>query len=378
MKHFQHVGSLLRPSGVVDGFMRPLVGQRLSEEQRQQLRTEIDQTRRANIEELARLGFDVSGGEADRLLYLGVLWQLFRPEAFSYEPDAVRDLTWHDDEGRVSRAEVMALKSAGIVGPLEPSGYHMLESEQFVLDEALRLGGAVTTMVTMPSASHLAFSYRPGRTDRFHTLQQIFQAATPVLAAEAQALAEAGFDIVQVDDPVSLQMGDPTVRAGLRDDGIDADLVLDLASDSNNQVLAAARRGGAVTAQHLCNGNALSHRLADTGWAPIAPKVFPNTAADIIKIEALDYMPEGWNTLELVDPGTMVVLGLISSKDPTPEDPAAVRSRVEAAARYHPLQHLALSPQCGFASHVLGNLITPDDQWRKLRLVRQIADEIWN
>jgi 5-methyltetrahydropteroyltriglutamate--homocysteine methyltransferase len=377
-KHAQHVGSLLRPPGVIEGFMRPMSGQQLSDEERQRLRVEIDEARRANVRELARLGFDASGGEADRLLYLGVLPQLFRPGTFSFAPDAATDLTWHDEEGRITRPEVTALKSAGIVGPLEPSGYHMLDSERFVLDEAGRLGDGVTTMVTIPSASHLAFGFRPGRTDRFHTFEQLFEVATPVLAAEAEALARAGFDVVQVDDPVSLQMGDPTIRAKVRDTGFDPDALLEHALRSDNQVMAAARSGGALSAVHLCNGNALSHRLADSGWDPIAPALFPNIAADLIKIEALDYMLDGWAALELVDPNTMVVLGLVSSKDPALEDPATVRRRIEDAAQHHPLENLALSPQCGFASHVLGNVLTIDDQWRKLELIRQIADEIWN
>jgi 5-methyltetrahydropteroyltriglutamate--homocysteine methyltransferase len=132
-----------------------------------------------------------------------------------------------------------------------------------------------------------------------------------------------------------------------------------------------------TVAIHLCRGNNRSHWYAEGGYDAIAEKLFAELRADRFLLEYDDGRSGGFEPLRFVPRGKQVVLGLVSSKFPALEDPAVLRHRIDEASRYVPLDDLALSPQCGFASTMDGNLLTEDDQWAKLRLVVDTARAVW-
>src|SRR5437763_11200099 len=158
---------------------------------------------------------------------------------------------------------------------------------------------------------------------------------------------------------------------------IDPDVLLDEAVRADNACLDAARRPGLTLAIHLCRGNNRSHWYAEGGYDAIAEKLFGTLAVDRFLLEYDDERSGTFEPLRFVPRGKTVVLGLISSKLPELENADQVVERINEAARYVPMEDLALSPQCGFASTMEGNLLTEEDQWAKLRLVVDTARRVW-
>jgi 5-methyltetrahydropteroyltriglutamate--homocysteine methyltransferase len=159
---------------------------------------------------------------------------------------------------------------------------------------------------------------------------------------------------------------------------IDPDVLLDESIRADNACFNAARRPGLTLAIHLCRGNNRSHWYAEGGYDAIAEKLFGTLAVDRFLLEYDDERSGTFEPLRFVPRGKIVVLGLISSKLPKLEDANQVIERINEAARHVPLENLALSPQCGFASTMEGNLLTEEDQWAKLQLVVNTARRVWN
>ncbi|MGN0168904.1 MAG: 5-methyltetrahydropteroyltriglutamate--homocysteine S-methyltransferase [Acetatifactor sp.] len=128
---------------------------------------------------------------------------------------------------------------------------------------------------------------------------------------------------------------------------------------------------------HVCRGNYHSTWASSGGYAPIAPFLFEQENADAFYLEFDDARSGGFEPLKYVTDGKKVVLGLVTTKSPVLEDKNAVIARIHAAANYVPLDRLYLSPQCGFASCEIGNKLTEEEQWAKLALVKEIAEEVW-
>src|SRR5438094_28153 len=125
-------------------------------------------------------------------------------------------------------------------------------------------------------------------------------------------------------------------------------------------------RNSLTVALHICRGNSRSRWYTEGGYDLIAEKLFSRLNVDTFLLEYDTDRSGGFEPLRLVPQGKNVVLGLVTTKEPRLESQDDLRRRIDEAARYVPLENLALSPQCGFASVALGNLLTPDDQWRKL------------
>ncbi|HEY8292494.1 MAG TPA: methionine synthase, partial [Thermomicrobiales bacterium] len=128
---------------------------------------------------------------------------------------------------------------------------------------------------------------------------------------------------------------------------------------------------------HLCRGNNQSKYYASGGYDPIAAQVFRRTRFQRFLLEYDDERSGGFEPLREVPDDRVVVLGLVTTKKPTLESGATLKERITDAARFVPLERLALSPQCGFASTEEGNLLTAADQEAKLRLVTAVAREVW-
>jgi 5-methyltetrahydropteroyltriglutamate--homocysteine methyltransferase len=159
---------------------------------------------------------------------------------------------------------------------------------------------------------------------------------------------------------------------------VNPDDALDEAISADSACFEAARQPGITLGIHLCRGNNRSHWYAEGGYDSIAEKLFGSLDVDRFLLEYDDARSGTFEPLRFVPRGKTVVLGLVSSKIPTLEDRDVLARRIEEASKFVPLENLALSPQCGFASTAEGNLLTEADQWTKLRLVAETARLVWS
>ena len=234
--------------------------------------------------------------------------------------------------------------------------------------------------VTLPSATQFpAIAYKRGISDRVYaTPSEFLWDVVKILKAEVQALVAEGVQYVQIDAPRYSYYMDPKWREWIRTEmGQDPDAALEEAIRADNACLEGARRPGVVLAIHLCRGNNRSHWYAQGGYDPIAEKLFTTLQVDRFLLEYDDERSGTFEPLRFVPRGKTVVLGLVSSKLREMESPVELRRRIEDAARHVSLDDLALSPQCGFASTMEGNLMSEADQWAKLGLVVKVAREVW-
>jgi len=139
----------------------------------------------------------------------------------------------------------------------------------------------------------------------------------------------------------------------------------------------AERPTGMMLAMHLCRGNFRSSWIAQGGYEPVADLLFNTIGIDVYFMEYDTERAGGFEPLRFLPPNKMVVLGLVTSKTGVLEDKDALKRRIDQAARYAPLDQLALSPQCGFASTEEGNVLTYDEQRAKLALVVEVVHEVW-
>jgi 5-methyltetrahydropteroyltriglutamate--homocysteine methyltransferase len=158
---------------------------------------------------------------------------------------------------------------------------------------------------------------------------------------------------------------------------VEPEALLEESIRADNACFEAARRPGVTLAMHLCRGNNRSHWYAEGGYDAIAEKLFTTMKVDAFLLEYDDSRSGSFEPLRLVPRDKTVVLGLISSKTPQLESSDQLVRRIEEASRHFPIENLALSPQCGFASTMEGNLLSEEEQWAKLRLVVDTARRVW-
>ncbi len=234
--------------------------------------------------------------------------------------------------------------------------------------------------MTLPSATQFpAIAWKAGITDRVYPDRSaLLWDIVAIMKGELAALAAGGVAYIQIDAPRYSYFMDPKWRDFIRSEmKTEPDALLDESIRADNECLAAARRPGVTLAMHLCRGNNRSHWYAEGGYDAIAEKLFATMAVDRFLLEYDDGRSGTFEPLRFVPRGRQVVLGLVSSKLPRLEDADTLARRVEEASRLVPLEDLALSPQCGFASTMEGNLLTEDEQWAKLDLVSRTARRIW-
>ena len=234
--------------------------------------------------------------------------------------------------------------------------------------------------VTLPTANQFpAIYYKRGISDKVYPNHSALLAdIVPVIKAEIQALVSEGVQYVQIDAPRYSYYIDPKWRNYIKNEmGLDPDAALDEAVRADNACLEGAKRAGVILAIHLCRGNNRSQWYAEGGYDAIAEKLFGQLQVDTFLLEYETERAGTFEPLRFVPRGKTVVLGLVSSKVPQLESKDELRKRIDEASKYVPLENLAISPQCGFASTMEGNLLTEDEQWRKLELVGETADDVW-
>lgn len=185
---------------------------------------------------------------------------------------------------------------------------------------------------------------------------------------------EAGCRNLQLDD---CSWGSALTEGGTDIFGITAEEYKNRLLKVNNLALEGKPEDMVITS-HICRGNYHSTYFSSGAYDPVADWVFAQENVDALFLEYDDERSGGFEPLAKVSDDKIVVLGLITTKSPKLENKEEVIARINEAAKYVPLERLCLSPQCGFASCEIGNKITEEEQWAKLRLVKEIAEEVWN
>lgn len=190
-----------------------------------------------------------------------------------------------------------------------------------------------------------------------------------------QELAEAGCPYVQMDAPSYTAYVDPRSLDKMKASGIDPIAQMERSMAADNAVIAGI--DDLVFGIHLCRGNVRSMWHREGAYDAIAERLFNGLDYRRFLLEYDTERAGGFAPLRFVPKSKTVVLGLVSTKVPKLETADELKRKIDEASRFIPLEQLALSPQCGFSSNIVGNLITEDDQWRKLELVQKVATEVW-
>jgi 5-methyltetrahydropteroyltriglutamate--homocysteine methyltransferase len=357
----EHVGSLLRPPELLQA-RAAFATRNLPLEQ---LRAAEDRAILQALEKQRQLGLDVvTDGEMRRGSWLTDM------------ADAV--------DGFVS--ERVALEWKGPGGGTEGSTAHAVGAKLRKLRKMtshevpfLKKNARAPFKVTLPAPSNFMLaSYKAGITDKFYpTHADLLKDLAEIVRDDVQWLVSEGMQYIQFDAPYYSHYLDPRQQELMRKSGLDPDKDLENAIAGDNAALRDVARGGVTLALHVCRGNSRSRWYTEGGYDAIAEKLFGLLQVDRFLLEYDSERSGGFEPLRLVPRGKSVVLGLITTKEPKLESQAELQRRINEAAKFVPLENLALSPQCGFASVAAGNLLSMDEQWKKLELVADTARKVW-
>jgi 5-methyltetrahydropteroyltriglutamate--homocysteine methyltransferase len=247
-------------------------------------------------------------------------------------------------------------------------------SEEFSYLRARARHPAKTTLI---SAQQAAAYYDPERSKAAYATRDAYLAdVVDFTRREIAELVRLGCTYVQIDAPQYAALLDPDIRQGYQARGSDPERLIDACIEMDNAVIAG--QPGVTFGLHICRGNNRSMFYASGGYDAIAARVFGKTAFHRFLLEYDDERSGTFAPLAHVPADRIVVLGLVTSKKPALESLESLRQRIADAARVVPLERLALSPQCGFASTMEGNRLTEDEQRRKLERVAETARAVWS
>ena len=265
----------------------------------------------------------------------------------------------------------MMLRVTGKLGTF--SGHPMLEHFKFVQAHT-----RVTPKMTIPSPSSLHFRYGrdavpetiyPDMADFYRDLGQTYRKAV-------RAFADAGCRYLQLDEVNFTYLCDPKLRAQVPNRGDDPEKLPAIYADMINTAISDIPSDMTI-AMHLCRGNFQSTFVASGGYEPVAEILFNAINVHGYFMEYDSDRAGGFEPLRLLPKGKTVVLGLVTSKSGRLESKDKIKRRIEQAAKFVPLDQLCLSPQCGFASTEEGNILAEDEQWAKLKMIVEVAQEVW-
>jgi len=245
-------------------------------------------------------------------------------------------------------------------------------AEEFVY---LRARTARLVKVTLISTQQAAAYWDPEKSRGAYPTRDAYLAdIVDLTRREVDELVRLGCTYVQIDAPQYAALLDPELREGYRRRGSDPDRLIDACIEMDNAVI--GDHPGVTFALHICRGNNQSMFYARGGYEPIA-RVFTRSRFQRFLLEYDDERSGGFEPLRAMPEDRVVVLGLVTTKKPRLESVDELRRRIDEAARFVPLERLALSPQCGFASTMAGNRVSPEDQRRKLHRVAETARLVW-
>jgi len=268
------------------------------------------------------------------------------------------------------KGEAMVLPRPVVVGKLRRK--RPLCAEEFTYLRARTKHPSKTTIISAQQAA--AYFDNKKSAAAYATVDAYLADIVDILRDEVEELIRLGCTYIQIDSPQYTALLDPDLREGYRQRGNDPDRLLDLSIELDNAVI--GDHPDIIFGLHLCRGNNQSRFYASGDYGPIT-RVFRNTKFQRFLLEYDDERSGGFEPLRQMPEDRGVVLGLVSSKKAQLEGKDELKQRIEAASAFIPLERLALSPQCGFASTIEGNLVTMADQEAKLRLVAETAREVW-
>ncbi len=358
--HAEHVGSLLRPAPLRQAFRSFEAGE-LSDAD---FRAAQDRAITEAVRMQESIGLQaVTDGEFRRASY----WSHFvdAVEGLTVKPAVYR---FHDDAG--TEEIFLSPHVCGKVcwrGPISGAEFDFLHGIT-----------ARTAKITLPSPPTMHFwrgaeGIEPAA---YRDRDTFFADLAAVYRAEIADLSRRGARYVQLDEVPLAMLCDPQVRARVGAAGDDPQRLVGDYITLINEALR-DRPATLTAAMHLCRGNFKGRWLAEGGYAYVAERLFAEVAVDGWFLEYDTPRAGDFEPLAAIPGGRRVVLGLVSSKCPRLEDEDQLVERIERASRHLPLEQLALSPQCGFASAVSGNPVTPADQVAKLELVARVAARVW-
>lgn len=362
----EHIGSLLRPKALLDARARFARG----EIAQSALTAAEDEAIRGAIALQRKLGFRfVTDGEFRRRSYHSFFYQQLGDIAI----DVVEGASTLAAGGTLQMGQRGAQPKAVIKSrvqwthPINVGDFAFLKANTDLMPK-ITIPGPCALHFRGGDAAVTAHAYRD--TDTF------WSDIVAAFGSELRALAQAGCRYVQIDETAFAKFGDPEVQASLAARGDDWSALIDRYIAVTNAVLRAAPKALHI-GMHLCRGNRGGQWHAEGSYDSVADRLFNALEIPFYFLEYDTPRAGSFTPLRLVPPGKSVILGIVSSKLAALEDRQALRARIEDAARFVDRDRLAVSPQCGFASVDTGNPVTPQVEAEKLRLVVELAQEIW-
>jgi methionine synthase II (cobalamin-independent) len=374
-----HVGSILRTPEVLKAH-EDYQAKKISLEQ---LRGIEDKAILAVIELQKQIGLDViSDGEYRRQSWAGDFFEAVDgyvdgplPITFDWRlPDQLKNAP--GATAAVADTRTVPMQRGRVVGErLRQKGRLTGHESKFLKEHA----DGKPYKVTQPAASYIvARGYHPEVSGKVYaSREELCQDVAKIIASEVQALAAEGVPYIQIDNAHYPDYIPEDRRQQWRALGVDPDkaLVEDIAAD--NATIKGIDRSKHIVAMHVCRGNGRSAWHTSGGYEPIAEAVFGGIDVDRFLLEYDSDRAGGFEPLRFMPKGKQVVLGLVTTKVGALESQDTLLKRIEEASKYVPVENLALSPQCGFASVIQGNLLSADEQRRKLELVVDTARKVW-
>ncbi len=356
--HSEVVGSLLRPTYLVEAREQFAAGQLNAAE----FKAIEDRAVNEAIALQENAGINViTDGEMRRYAFYGHLIEALE----GFDKYGGWAIPFTDETG-----EQLVLKRPVVVERLKWRRSMCVEEWVYLRSRRKRLG-----KVTMISAQQAAAYYDPEKSRAAYPTRDAYLAdIVDFSRQEVEELIRLGCTYIQIDAPQYAALLDPQMREGYRQRGSDPDKLIDLCIEMDNAIISG--HPGITFGIHVCRGNNQSKFYARGDYEPIA-RIFSQTRFQRFLLEYDDERSGGFEPLQHVPEDRFVVLGLVTTKKPRLESADELRRRIEEASRIIPLERLALSPQCGFASTMEGNRISFEDQRRKLELVASIAREVW-
>jgi 5-methyltetrahydropteroyltriglutamate--homocysteine methyltransferase len=376
------VGSLLRPAYLVEARTAREAGRLAPAEFKRVEDQAVDEA--VALQEAAGLDV-VSDGELRRYAFFGHLvdavdgfdkfggWAIpFRDEEggelIFKRPVVVEKLRWR----RSMCAEEFVYLRARARRPETIDGQDQLTATG---RQGSRPSRSMVPKATLISTQQAAAYYDPQRSAGAYPTRDAYLAdVVDLTRREIDELVRLGCTYIQVDAPQYAALLDPTMREGYRKRGSDPDALIDACIEMDNAVI--GHHPGVIFGLHICRGNNQSKFYASGDYGPIA-RVFGKSRFQRFLLEYDDDRSGGFEPLAAMPPDREVVLGLVTTKKPRLESVDELRRRIDEASRYVPLERLAVSPQCGFASTMEGNLISPERQREKLARVAETARLVW-
>jgi 5-methyltetrahydropteroyltriglutamate--homocysteine methyltransferase len=376
------VGSLLRPAYLVEARTAREAGRLAPAEFKRVEDGAVDEA--VALQEAAGLDV-VSDGELRRYAFFGHLvdavdgfdkfggWAIpFRDEEggelIFKRPVVVEKLRWRHS----MCAEEFVYLRARVRRPETIDGQDQLTATG---RQGSRSSRSMVPKATLISTQQAAAYYDPKRSAGAYPTRDAYLAdVVDLTRREIDELVRLGCTYVQVDAPQYAALLDPTMREGYRKRGSDPDALIDACIEMDNAVI--GHHPGVIFGLHICRGNNQSKFYASGDYGPIA-RVFGKSRFQRFLLEYDDDRSGGFEPLAAMPPDREVVLGLVTTKKPRLESVDELRRRIDEASRYVPFERLAVSPQCGFASTMEGNLISPERQREKLARVAETARLVW-